>query len=137
MPVKGESKQWHEWPAIVKSNLKSIFVFVKHSPGAPWYIGKGSRFSYARGLVIDPGSFLTYRYLLCPHLSPLNQGPVISNLTDYQLHNSICISNLAAINVTIDGGRYNLSCIKWVSEVIRIAEVAKSSIDNDMDTLYK
>ena len=29
----GESKQWHELPAIVKSNLKSILVFVKHSPG--------------------------------------------------------------------------------------------------------
>ena len=33
MPVKGESKQWHEWPAIVKSNLKSILVFVEHPPG--------------------------------------------------------------------------------------------------------
>ena len=33
MPVNGESKQWHERPAIVKSNLKSILVFVKHSPG--------------------------------------------------------------------------------------------------------
>ena len=29
----GESKQWHERPAIVKSNLKLILVFVKHSPG--------------------------------------------------------------------------------------------------------
>ena len=28
----GESNQWHEWPAIVKSNLKSILVFVKHPP---------------------------------------------------------------------------------------------------------
>ena len=27
-----ESKQWDERPAIVKSNLKSILVFVKHSP---------------------------------------------------------------------------------------------------------
>ena len=41
MPVNGESKQWHERPAIViKSNLKSILVFVKHSPGqhkeGPW-----------------------------------------------------------------------------------------------------
>ena len=25
----GESNQWHEWPAIVKCNLKSILVFVK------------------------------------------------------------------------------------------------------------
>ena len=33
MPVNGESKQWHERPAIFKSNLKSILVFVKHSPG--------------------------------------------------------------------------------------------------------
>ena len=31
MPVNGESKQWHEQPAIVKSNLKLILVFVKHS----------------------------------------------------------------------------------------------------------
>ena len=29
----GESNQWHEWSAIVKSNLKSILVFVKHSLG--------------------------------------------------------------------------------------------------------
>ena len=34
MPVNGESKQWQEQAAIVKSNLKSILVFVKHSPGA-------------------------------------------------------------------------------------------------------
>ena len=33
LPVNGESKQWHEWPVIVKSNLKSILVFVRHSPG--------------------------------------------------------------------------------------------------------
>ena len=33
MPVNGKRKQWHERPAIVKSNLKSILVFVKHSPG--------------------------------------------------------------------------------------------------------
>ena len=42
MPVDGESKQWHEQPAIVKSNLKSILVFVKHSLGvnvAEVYIG--------------------------------------------------------------------------------------------------
>ena len=32
MPVNGESKQWHERPAIVKFNLKSILVFVKHPP---------------------------------------------------------------------------------------------------------
>ena len=32
IPVSDESKQWHERPAIVKSNLKSILVFVKHSP---------------------------------------------------------------------------------------------------------
>ena len=31
--TKGESKQWHERPAIVTSYLKSILVFVKHSPG--------------------------------------------------------------------------------------------------------
>ena len=30
MPVNGERKLWHEWPAIVKSNLKTILVFVKH-----------------------------------------------------------------------------------------------------------
>ena len=30
MPVNDERKQWHEWPAIVQSNLKSILVFVKH-----------------------------------------------------------------------------------------------------------
>ena len=35
MPVNDESKQWHEWPAIVKSNLKSILVFVKHPPPPP------------------------------------------------------------------------------------------------------
>ena len=29
----GERKQWHEQPAIVKSNLKLILVFVKHFPG--------------------------------------------------------------------------------------------------------
>ena len=28
----GESKQWHDRPAIVISNVKSILVFVKHSP---------------------------------------------------------------------------------------------------------
>ena len=28
----GESKQWYERPAKVKSNLKSFLVFVKHSP---------------------------------------------------------------------------------------------------------
>ena len=28
----GESRQWHERPAIVESNLKSILVFVKHPP---------------------------------------------------------------------------------------------------------
>ena len=33
MPVSGESKQWHERPSIVKSNLKLILVFVKHSSG--------------------------------------------------------------------------------------------------------
>ena len=33
MPVNGENKQWHEQPALVKSNSKSILVFVKHSPG--------------------------------------------------------------------------------------------------------
>ena len=33
MPVNGESKQWPERPAIVKSNLKSILVFVKHPLG--------------------------------------------------------------------------------------------------------
>ena len=27
----GESNQWHEWAAIVKSNLKSILIVVKHS----------------------------------------------------------------------------------------------------------
>ena len=32
MPVNGERKQRHERPAIVKSNLKSILVFVKHTP---------------------------------------------------------------------------------------------------------
>ena len=31
MLVNGESKQRREWPAIVKSNLKSILAFVKHS----------------------------------------------------------------------------------------------------------
>ena len=31
----GKSKQWHDWPAIVKSNLKSILVFVKHPPPPP------------------------------------------------------------------------------------------------------
>ena len=30
--VNGEGKRWNEQPAIVKSNLKSILVFVKHSP---------------------------------------------------------------------------------------------------------
>ena len=29
MPVNGESKQWHERLAIVKSNFKSILIFVK------------------------------------------------------------------------------------------------------------
>ena len=29
----GENNQWHEWPAILKSNLKLILVFVKHPPG--------------------------------------------------------------------------------------------------------
>ena len=29
-----ESKQWHEWPAIVKSNLKAILFFVKQPPGS-------------------------------------------------------------------------------------------------------
>ena len=33
LPVNVESKHWHERPAIVKSNLKSILVFVKHSCG--------------------------------------------------------------------------------------------------------
>ena len=33
IPVNGESKQWHEEPAIVKPNLNSIVVFVKHPPG--------------------------------------------------------------------------------------------------------
>ena len=28
----GKSNQWHEWLAIVKSNLKLILNFVKHSP---------------------------------------------------------------------------------------------------------
>ena len=32
MQVNGESKQWHEQSAIVKSKLKSILVFVKHPP---------------------------------------------------------------------------------------------------------
>ena len=37
MPVNGESKQWHEWSAIVfvkhsLVQLKRILVFVKHSP---------------------------------------------------------------------------------------------------------
>ena len=32
MEVNGKNKQWYEWPAIVKSNLKSILVFVKHPP---------------------------------------------------------------------------------------------------------
>ena len=32
--TNGESNQWHEQPAIVKSNLKSILVFVKHPPGS-------------------------------------------------------------------------------------------------------
>ena len=31
--IQCESNHWHEWPAIVKSNLKSILVFVKHTPG--------------------------------------------------------------------------------------------------------
>ena len=33
MPVNGKSKQLHEQPAIVKSNLQLILVFVKHPPG--------------------------------------------------------------------------------------------------------
>ena len=33
MPVNGESKQWLERPAIFKSKLQLILVFVKHSPG--------------------------------------------------------------------------------------------------------
>ena len=28
MLVNGERKQWHERPAIVKSNLKSILVYI-------------------------------------------------------------------------------------------------------------
>ena len=32
MPVNDESKEWHEQPAIAKSNLKLILVFVKHPP---------------------------------------------------------------------------------------------------------
>ena len=32
MPVNGKSKQWHGQPAIVKSNLRLILVFEKHSP---------------------------------------------------------------------------------------------------------
>ena len=39
MPVKDESKQLHERPVIVKSNLKSILIFVKHSPGIGGDIG--------------------------------------------------------------------------------------------------
>ena len=31
--TNGESNQWHQCPAILKSKLKSILVFVKHSPG--------------------------------------------------------------------------------------------------------
>ena len=30
IPVNGESKQWHEQPVIVTSNLKLTLVFVKH-----------------------------------------------------------------------------------------------------------
>ena len=32
MPVNGESQKWHKRPPIVKSDLKLILVFVKHSP---------------------------------------------------------------------------------------------------------
>ena len=28
----GDSNQWHEWPAIFKSNIKLILVFVKRGP---------------------------------------------------------------------------------------------------------
>ena len=35
MPVNDEKKQWHERPAILKSNLKSILVFVKQPPPPP------------------------------------------------------------------------------------------------------
>ena len=35
LETNGDSNQWQEWPAIVKSNLKSILVFVKHPPPPP------------------------------------------------------------------------------------------------------
>ena len=51
-----DSNQWHEWPAIVKSNLKSILVFVKHSPGFPLCF-KACNISFLLGCFIRLTSF--------------------------------------------------------------------------------
>ena len=55
----GESKQWHERPAIVKSNLKSILVFVKHPPPPPPGFALGRRGSWAVTEVVRPVTFFS------------------------------------------------------------------------------
>ena len=51
----GECNQWHELPTKVKSNLKSILVYVKHSPAqllmSRIYEGSVSQNSYMFMLV--------------------------------------------------------------------------------------
>ena len=50
----GESNQWHEWPAIVKSNLKSISVF----PRSFVAIGFQVRVRYSVGFKIEVSSVI-------------------------------------------------------------------------------
>ena len=61
MPVNGEKKQWHEQHAIIKSNLKSILVFVKYSHGkGKIFFEKTNDYTYYNMWIVSPYNFFLY-----------------------------------------------------------------------------